>query len=359
MGAATILPQAVALAAAGIVAGLWLLARGMSGYRTATRIGDTSTSSIATLAAGESRISGVVEAAELLLVSPLQSRTCVYYRSTIEHRGDRTDTGGTLHEERAVGFRVRDATGDIRVFPRGARWDARVCYQEDAGILGEEPAGLELRTGPAFQSAEPDRETQIAQLLRIGSPTSWATATLLGGHGAGGAAGHYVESRLAPGDAVTIVGRALPFSDLSDATEADLALDGDVAADDPEVAADMAEARASGALADDPTAAWGNAAIAGFGIERPVRAPVLDPEAHALPIAAPTEAARADRTFEIAPETLVMATTVDGPLLIAYGTPSAATERQQDRFIIGLLGAALAIGSAIVLAVLLQGGVGG
>ena len=35
--------------------------------------------------------------------------------------------------------------------------------------------------------------------------------------------------------------------------------------DDPEVAADLAEARAEGTLVDDPAAAWGNAAIPGFG----------------------------------------------------------------------------------------------
>ena len=75
-----------------------------------------------------------------------------------------------------------------------------------------------------------------------------------------------------PGDPVTIVGRALPFSDLADPTGADIDVASDVDADDPEVAADLAEARASGALVDDPAAAWGNAAIPGFGIGRPVAA---------------------------------------------------------------------------------------
>ena len=48
----------------------------------------------------------------------------------------------------------------------------------------------------------------------------------------------------------------------------------------------------------------------------------------------------------------------DAPLLIAYGSPGAATERQEDRFLVGLLGAALAIGSAMVFAVMLDGGFG-
>jgi hypothetical protein len=47
------------------------------------------------------------------------------------------------------------------------------------------------------------------------------------------------------------------------------------------------------------------------------------------------------------------------PLLIAHGTPGTATERHQDRFLVGLLGALLAIGSAMALAVVMTGGVRG
>lgn len=57
--------------------GLWLLARGLTGYRDAIRIGDTATSRIATLAAGEVQVSGAIEPAELTLISPLRSTTCV------------------------------------------------------------------------------------------------------------------------------------------------------------------------------------------------------------------------------------------------------------------------------------------
>ena len=49
----------------GVAAGLFLLWRGMSGYRTALTVGDTSTSAIDSLAAGEVRISGEIEAAEV------------------------------------------------------------------------------------------------------------------------------------------------------------------------------------------------------------------------------------------------------------------------------------------------------
>ena len=65
------------------------------------------TSAIASLAAGEVRVSGVIEAAELTLVSPLQSQPCVYYRAVVA-RGDGTTGRCGFLEERAVGFRVRD-----------------------------------------------------------------------------------------------------------------------------------------------------------------------------------------------------------------------------------------------------------
>jgi hypothetical protein len=127
--------------------------------------------------------------------------------------------------------------------------------------------------------------------------------------------------------------------------------------DDPEVAADLAAARASGTLAGTPAEAWGNAAIAGFGIGRPVSPPSIDPDADPLPLADPEAAARSARRFEIAPETLVIAASVEVPLLIAFGAPSAVVARGRDRFAIGLLGALLAIASAMVLAISVSGGV--
>lgn len=358
-------PQLAVLLIAGVVAGLWLLARGMGGYRTATRIGDTGTSRIATLAAGEVRVSGRIEPAEVMLVSPLQSAPCVYYRSTIESGGDDAVGPDDLVEERAVGFRVVDGTGDVRVFPRGARWDAPTCFDDRTGPFGEEPAGLSMRTGSAIGPAEVDRDAAIAALLTVrpvaggeGDEGDWS---LLGGSlGAGSARRRrrYREARLAPGDAVTIVGRAIPFSDLADPTEADQATGPGVAADDPEVAADLAEARAAGLLAEDAEDAWGNAAIPGFGIGRPVRPAELDPGANALPLGSAEDAARIERRFTIAPHTLVLASAPDVPLLIAHGLPGVAAERHQDLFVMGLLGAVLAIGSAMGLALMLSGGLG-
>jgi hypothetical protein len=85
---------------------------------------------------------------------------------------------------------------------------------------------------------------------------------------------------------------------------------------------------------------------------------VIDPAADRLPLADADAAARAERTFRIAPETLVLASSGEVPLLIAHGIPGAVTQRGQQRFLIGLLGAILAIGSAMVVAVSLGGGLG-
>jgi len=351
-------PVVTALAGLGVVAGLILLGRGFSGYRSLVRVADTSTSTISSLAAGEVRISGVIEPAELTLVSLLQSIPCVYYRSTIGHGGDTTssaDPGYT--EERSIGFRVRDASGSLRVFPRRARFDVSVRFKGETSLQGDEPAGLDIRRSGATQLTETDRAMAVMTLLTVQEPDAWAHVGVADRR----VRRSYREARLEPGDPVTIVGRALPFSDLADPTDADTGagLGTDLPLDDPEVAADMAEAREVGSLADDPAAAWGNAAIPGFGIGRPVIEPAIDRAANRLPLAGPEEASRIERTFDIAPETLVLAASPEVPLLIAYGVPGAVVERGQDRFVVGLLGAMLAIASAMVFAINLAGGFGG
>lgn len=361
-------PRLGAISVLGIAVGLWLLVRGMRAYRDSTRLGDTATSRIATLAAGEVRVSGVIEAAELTLVSPLQSVPCVYYDASIGDAGELIDLDPGFREQRAVGFSLRDASGTIRIFPRGARWDAPTRFAESTGMLGDEPPGLSLRTGSAVGAAALDHDAAVAALLSVRPAGTTPDETLLGPARASWAAGalgstasrrrSYREARLSPGDAVTIIGRALPFSDLADPAEADVALGGDLASDDPEVAGDIAEAREAGLLATTPDDAWGNAAIPGFGIGRPTRSPAIDPTARALPIATHDEAATSDRRFRIAPETLVLASSPGVPLLIVSGQPTTAVARGRDRFIVGLLGAVLAIGSALGLAVLI-GGVAG
>ena len=353
----TVTLQVMIAAAIGIGAGLWLLVRGMGAYRTATRIGDTSASPITSLAAGEVRIAGTIEPAEVALISPLQGARCVYYRSSVSTGDDAPDwLGGSGEvEERAVGFRVRDSTGAIRIFPHAARWDAPVRFEDGTDHFGIEPPGLNPRIGSAFAAAEPDRETAIAELLTVRVAEPPGVHPLLRDGDGTRRRRRYREARLEIGDAVTIVGRAMPFGDLADPAEADLAVGSALPADDPEVAMNIAEARAAGLLVD-PEEAWGNAAIPGFGIGRPVRAAEIDPAASALPIATPEDAARAGRTFDIAPEALVLASAPDVPLLVAYGVAGAAVERHTDRFLLGLLGAILAIASAIAFAFAVSGG---
>lgn len=348
-------PGFTTVAGLGVVAGLILLARGLAGQRSLLRVADTATSTISSVAAGEVRISGVVEPAELTLVSLLQSIPCVYYRSTVGNDGGSTSAEPAFTEERSIGFRVRDASGSLRVFPRDARFDAPLRFEGETGLMGDEPAGLDLRREGSTQPTETDGATAAMALLTVLDPElgRWRPG-LLDRRGRRS----YRETRLEPGDPVTIVGRALPFSDLADPGGADVGAGPGVLPDDPEVAADLAAARATGSLADDPAAAWGNAAIPGFGIGRPVIEPAIDPAANRLPLADAAAAARAERTFEIAAETLVLAASEEVPLLIAHGVPGAVVERGQERFVVGLLGAILAIVSAMVFALNLGGGAG-
>jgi len=344
---------------AGIGGGLYLLVNGFGGYRRAGRVADTATSRIATLAVGEVRVTGRVEPAELTLVSPLQSRTCVYYRARVREGDDRHERT-VLDEERAVGFRVRDDTGSLRVFPRGSAWDVPSTFKDADGFGGVRPPGLDLRRGPAFEPATPEREDLVARLLTV-RPGHGALDSIAGRASAGRR--EYEEARLGPGDVVTIIGTALPFDQLPDPAGADLS-EGEgsggplAATDDPEIAADLAAARAAGTLETDPAEAWGNAAIPGFGIGAPVRPPELDPEAIPPALADAATAERYERTFEIDPGELVLAIGPDRPMLVSAGPPAAVVNRGQERFLVGLAGAVLAIASGIVLAMGLSGGLG-
>lgn len=339
----------------GIAAGLSLLAAGFAGYRRAGLVANTATSAVGTLAVGEVRVTGRVEPAELTLTSPLQGRTCVYYRARVREQDGRIRRT-VLDDEHAVGFRVRDDSGTIRVFPRGVTWDVPARFEDADGLMGDPPAGLALHQGPELRPAAPTEEELVAELLAV-RPTLGYPITV----GAERGRRDYEESRIEPGDSVTVVGTAFPFDQLPDPDGADIATGGLGlvaplgATEDPEVAADLEAARAAGTLEADPAQAWGNAAIAGFGIGRPVRAPELDPGATRPAVADAGTAERFRRTFEIGPMELVLAVGPDRPLLVSLGGPAAAVNRGQDRFIVGLVGAALAIASAVALALALGG----
>ncbi len=157
--------------------------------------------------------------------------------------------------------------------------------------MGDDPPGLNLNAGASLRPAVDDREAQIAALLTVrvpvdradgqpgGAPSLFSAQVAAGGLAmAGPRRRDYEERRLEPGDTITIVGSALPFGDLDDPATADR-FDPTLALDDPEVAMNLAEARAAGILEATAEEAWGNAAIPGFGIGRPARAPELDPGA--------------------------------------------------------------------------------
>lgn len=359
-------PVAAALAATGgLAGGLALLGRGLVDWRRGARVAAIAPSQVESVAAGEASLVGTVEPGPIMLVSPLQSRPCVYYRAWVrEDRGDEDHM--VLAEERGVGFVLRDVTGTIPVLPRGARWVCPVRWEGKTGWAGDEPPGLAPNSGPAIQPSVVDRERAIAELLTV-RPTA---ASLPGdddlpglglassGMDLGTRRRTYEERRIEPGDTVTVIGAVLPFGDLPDPVTADR-WDPVAALDDPEVAASVAAARAAGTLAGSPEEAWGNAAIPGFGIGRPTRPPELDPKATPPILASPAEAAAASPlAFDLPPGALVVGAAEGTPLVVAAGTPSAIEEAHTTGFVVGIGGAVLAVASAVVLALVVDGRLG-
>ena len=84
-------PTILFVSGAGFVGGAVLLARGMLLWRGRERVADIASSQVSALAAGEARLTGTAQPVALTLVSPLQSRPCLYYRARVtESRGRRT-----------------------------------------------------------------------------------------------------------------------------------------------------------------------------------------------------------------------------------------------------------------------------
>jgi hypothetical protein len=357
-------PQLLFLGLAGLVSGVALFVRGLSAYRRGAIVSSIATSTADSIAVGEVRLAGTVEPLAATLISPLQSVPSVWYRGRITEAGD--NDAVLLDEERAVEFLVRDATGTIRVVPRTAQFQVEPAFDESTDLLGTEPAGLSRRVGAASRAvAEFDREAAIADLLTVrpatpslhsnDSPASLGVA-FGGSLRPGGTRRRYVEQRLEPGAQVTLVGFARPYGELDafgDPESASFDLSG---TGDPEVAAELGEARAAGRLAGSAREAWGNAAIPGFGIGRPAETPVLDTGARRLPAAEPVQVARAEQIFETPPETIVITSGVGTPLTVYAGTPLEAVAYNRTAFLRGLAGGGIAATSAVVMAVSLNGG---
>jgi hypothetical protein len=239
---------------------------------------------------------------------------------------------------------------------------------EGGGLFGGTPSGLRVNAGPTVAGVPGvDRESQVRELLTVHDPGaidpvgdgagSGLSLGSMGGIDAAAARRRYVEARIGLGDAVTVIGWAIPFGTLDDPNAADAYGGADAAiANDPAIAADLEAARRDGLLAGSPEEAWGNAAIPGFGIGRPVSTPDLDPGATPLPLGDAEQTREAARRFEIPDEELVVAVTPGQPLAVFDGEPGVAAGREQARFLTGLGGAVLAIVSALALAYVLRGG---
>ena len=174
-------PLLIAFAAGGVVLGVVLFGRGLLAYRRDRFVSAVATSGLDSIAAGEVRVSGIVEVIDRTLLSPLQARPCVWYRVRVESSDGEREL--LEDEERGVHFRLRDGGGSIRVVPDGARWEFEPSFDASTSRLGEEPVGLQRRPATASLAAIPDdpedmteeqRQAAIEALLTVQLPEAEA-----------------------------------------------------------------------------------------------------------------------------------------------------------------------------------------
>ena len=229
-------------------------------------------------------------------------------------------------------------------------------------MTGDLPPGLAPRR-TAVVMAEPavDREAAIAALLTVQPPglartgfPAWAAASA---RTTGGGSSRHAWSLATRSPSSERRGRSRRWRTRPRADALEGSLDPLGALEDPAIAADIAEALAAGTLTS-PEEAWGNAAIPGFGIGRPVRAPELDPAADcSRPCDARPRQSGSRQVFDIEPDLLVIASAPDAPLLVAWGSPGRGRRPAPgQRSSWASSGAVLAIVSAIVGAALLTTG---
>ena len=166
----------------------------------------------------------------------------------------------------------------------------------------------------------------------------------------------YVEARLEAGDVVTVVGTALPFGHLADPDGADRHGPARRPAARPRRSRGGDEHR-RGARGRDPHDARG---CLGQRRDPGVRHRATGARAGAGRRRGGADARPRTRRprrwsgrWDLEPDLLVVAAAPDAPLLIAGGAPDEVVAREEGRFLVGLLGAVLAIGSAIVGAAVL------
>ncbi|MEX1294883.1 MAG: hypothetical protein AB1Z67_01800 [Candidatus Limnocylindrales bacterium] len=351
-------------ALAGLVGGVFLFARGLIAYRRDRLISSVATSSLDGIAAGEVRVSGVVEALNGTLISPLQSVPCVWYRAKVETTGDNSRV--LMSEEQSREFRIRDENGAIRVVPRGARWEIGAVFDERTSWTGAEPPGLNRRSGARYLLAEREvdhmseleREAAAQALLTVKRPVAATPADDWDQGGGSFFAAkqtegrRYREARLEPGQTVTIVGQAWPWGEVQEVVLAWNPSDNV----ERDIAGDIAWARELGVLAASPEEAWGNAAIPGFGIGAPTARPELHPEAREPEVPEdPSVHEDALAKYDIPDEELVLSRGLRGGMAVYLGSPEAATQHHDAAFLLGVIGAVMAALSAFGLGALLTG----
>ncbi len=350
--------------AIGLVGGIVLFARGLLAYRRDRLISSVATSTLDGIAAGEVRVSGVVEPINGTLVSPLQSVPCVWYRAKVETTGDNSRV--LLAEEQSREFRIKDEHGGIRVVPRGARWEIRQAFDESTSWTGAEPPGLKRRTGARYadfdqdpsEMTELEREAAAQALLTVQRP---ATSNPSGEWDEGGGSflastkregRRYRESRLEPGQTVTVLGQAWPWGEVQEVVMTSNPSDNI----ERDIAGDLAWAREMGILASSPEEAWGNAAIPGFGIGEPTARPELDPKASQPDVPQdPSVHREALEKYDIPDEELVLSRGLTGGMAIYLGAPQQATEHHDEAFLLGVVGAVMAAISTFALVAMLTG----
>ena len=349
--------------AAGLIGGVVLFVRGLQAYRHDRLISSVATSTLDGLAAGEVRVTGVVEPIEQTLISPLQSKACVWYRARVETTGDNSRV--LMNEEKAQEFRLRGSNGEIRVVPRGARWEIGTVFDERTSFTGAEPVGLDRRSGTAYKSwteqeptAMTDAELEAAKeaLLTVQTAPLAADDWDKGGNSLFGSTTsegrRYREARLEPGESITILGQAWPWGDVRK-----VVLAWNPGANvDRDIAGDIAYAREMGTLAASPEEAWGNAAIPGFGIGLPTAEPEIDPEANELEIPDdPAAHEEALAKYDIPDEELVLSRGLKGGMAVYAGTPTEATQHHDMSFVLGVVGAVMTALCAFALGAMLTG----
>jgi hypothetical protein len=267
-------------------------------------------------------------------------------------------------EERAVHFGLSDGRGRIRVVPAGARWELDPAFDESTGPGGDEPPGLHRRHGASYaavllddpaEMSDLERQAAIDALLTVdpapirepGEPGRVGGLGLLGSGLTGGR--RYREARLEIGQTVTVLGQALPWADVREDSW------GSAGTVEHAIADDLAEARAAGRLAATPGQAWGNAAIPGFGIGRPTRAPQLDPAANRPEVTGPAADEAAMRGCEIPGHELVLARTPGSELAIYAGAPQVAMQWHDGAVRLGIAGAVMTVVCTLALGAALAG----